>query len=507
MWSCRPARRCAWKSFGRHHLLGLVIPERRFTGRVLVQRWNPESQKHDRHALQTLAIETSCDDTSVAVLSIQRDASTGKLQTDVRFHERITAQSEEYKGIHPVVALQSHQSNLGPLLQKAVRALKLTSKDGHLHGNSGSAILPDIIARPDFITVTRGPGMRSNLSVGLDQAKGLAAAWDVPLVGVHHMQAHALTPRLCQTLKSKEDGEVLHRSSDPSHSRVLWEPAQLQPTYPFLGLLVSGGHTMLIKSTSLTDHTILAETDDIAIGDCLDKAARAILPEHLLKAPYGKALEEFAFPNGSEDYNYIAPTRRHEELQRRETRWGWSFRPPLSESKAGPKSTKRMVYSFGGLCTSAERFMTQQCSDGNALHGTTRQDEVTIDERRGMAQEVLRVAFEHLCSRLFLYLSTQSEPESQNFKSLVVSGGVASNRYLRHVMRAMLDARGCQHVGLEFPPAELCTDNALMIAWAGMEMFDAGFQSELGVQPLRKWTMDPEGHDGGILGADGWLRT
>jgi N6-L-threonylcarbamoyladenine synthase len=122
--------------------------------------------------------------------------------------------------------------------------------------------------------------MRSNLAVGLDTAKGLALGFNVPFLAIHHMQAHALTPRLVNAMKATVSGGA----------------AVLQPAFPFLTILVSGGHTMLIDSAGLTDHAILAETGDIALGDCLDKAARAILPQHLLKAPYGKALEDFAFP-------------------------------------------------------------------------------------------------------------------------------------------------------------------------------------------------------------------
>ncbi|KAK4975635.1 Mitochondrial tRNAs modification protein, partial [Elasticomyces elasticus] len=155
------------------------------------------------------------------------------------------------------------------------------------------------LKRPDFVSVTRGPGMRSNLAVGLDTAKGLALAWDVPLLAVHHMQAHALTPRLVSAL-AKKDG---------------FGDATVTPAFPFLTLLVSGGHTMLLSSTSLVEHKILAETKDIALGDCLDKAARAILPLGFLESlpantPFGRALELFAFPGGASDYEYNAPSTR-----------------------------------------------------------------------------------------------------------------------------------------------------------------------------------------------------
>lgn len=271
---------------------------------------------------------------------------------------------------------------------------------------------------------------------------------------------------------------------------------------------------MLVKSAGLTDHQILASTGDIAIGDCLDKAARALLPPDLMKPPYGRALEEFAFPAGASDYNYTAPARRQEELIRRATRWGWSLGVPLSESKGGEKSSKRMAFSFAGLLTSIQRFMKYQVGSDGSLKSELRDPEsIDVEERRDMAREVLRVSFEHLASRILLYLDETSKPKCKQpspgtpeyIDTVVVSGGVASNRYLRHLLRAILDARGYSHIKVAFPPPSLCTDNALMIAWAGMEMYASGYQTTLDITPIRKWSMDPRAEDGGILGAEGWL--
>jgi N6-L-threonylcarbamoyladenine synthase len=233
-----------------------------------------------RRPLVTLAIESSCDDSAVAVIETR---PSGALT--VHFHEKVTANNDGYGGIHPLVALQSHQNHIAPLVQQALS----TSP------------------KPDLVAATRGPGMRSNLAVGLDIAKGLSLGLNVPLMGVHHMQAHALTPRLVNALENERNGI-----------------APL-PDFPFLTVLASGGHTMLVDSTNLVEHHILAETQDIALGECLDKAARSIIPAELLRAPYGRALEDFAFPNGKEDYQYAAPARRREELARRMTRWKWGL--------------------------------------------------------------------------------------------------------------------------------------------------------------------------------------
>ena len=257
-------------------------------------------------------------------------------------------------------------------------------------------------SKPDFISVTRGPGMRSCLTTGLDTAKGLAVAWRIPLVGVNHMQAHALTPRLVTALSG----------SSPNAA----------PAFPFLSLLVSGGHTLLVHSRDLTDHMILAATTDIAIGDCIDKIARLVLPPDILKEGgemmYGRLLERFAFPNGSADYSYTAPTARAEEIARKTTKWGWALVPPLAETRSGSKS-KAMEFTFSGLGSAVKRI----CE---------RNERMDDEERRDLARESMRLAFEHLAGRVGWALRDLKEKGSR-VGTLIGSGGVASNAYLRTV--------------------------------------------------------------------------
>lgn len=430
--------------------------------------------------LSVLAIETSCDDSSVAVLTL--NGSNGgtscepELASVVNFHRTVTADSGQYNGIHPLVALTSHHAQLAGLVQTACQHMRSTISNW----------------QPSIIAATRGPGMRSNLGVGLSVAKGLAVAWNRPLLGVHHMQAHALTPRLCWTLE--ENGKMVNK---PSRT---WQPDVIEPQFPYLTVLVSGGHTMLLQSKDLCEHKILAETQDIAIGDCLDKAARAILPIEKLKAPYGRALEQFAFPKGETDYNYVAPRSRAEEMREYRTSWSWTLPMPLQD-KGGEKTSRRMIFSYAGLLSQVVRLMQPELHSNKAVTRTSL--EIHEAERRDMAREVLRVSFEHLVSRILLHLLDRA---AEKVDTIVVSGGVASNKYLRHVLRQMLDARGFEHVSVIFPPVELCTDNALMIAWAALEMYANGYTTDLNVEPLRKWSMDSNAVDGGILGASGWHR-
>lgn len=257
--------------------------------------------------------------------------------------------------------------------------------------------------KPDLISVTRGPGMRSSLTTGLDTAKGLAVAWQIPLVGVNHMQAHALTPRLVSALNSL--------------------CPESEPAFPFLSLLVSGGHTLLVHSKDLCEHTILASTTDIAIGDAIDKMARSILPSDLLKEGgeimYGRLLERFAFPIGETDHNYTAPTTRAEEIARRDSKWGWSLPPPLAETRSGSKS-RAMEFTFSGLGSAVKRICEANPS-------------MDHEQRNNLAREGMRVAFEHLASRVGWALTDLSRSQDQKLDTLVVSGGVASNKFLRTV--------------------------------------------------------------------------
>lgn len=163
-----------------------------------------------------------------------------------------------------------------------------------------------------------------------------------------------------------------------------------------------------------------------------------------------------------------------------------------------------MAFSFAGLLTSVQRFLARKVSaDGHLTTEVRDQNEVSIDERRHMARELQRVAFEHVASRLLLHLSSS---DAKPVNTVVISGGVASNNFMRTVIRKMLDVRGHTPIKLEFPPVPLCTDNALMIAWTALEMWHAGYRSGLDIQPIRKWSMDPASSDGGILGVEGWHR-
>jgi N6-L-threonylcarbamoyladenine synthase len=386
----------------------------------------------------TLAIETSCDDTSVAI--VEKGVQQGHAVARLHFHKKVTSDNTTFQGVHPLTALRSHQQNLAALVADAILHLP--------PGESGPRL-------PDFVSVTRGPGMRSNLFTGLDTAKGLAVAWQRPLVGVHHMQAHALTPRLVAALEAYTPDST--RSEEPLQDG----PVSSTPDFPFLSVLASGGHTILINSTSVTSHAILAASDDIAVGECLDKVARAILPsDELQKAKstmYGAVLESFAFPSetplnstksksktsgysarqylktfGEQFKWYEGPKNSEEAMKRSISKWGWSINQPLYKSRGG-KSTKRMEMSFSGLMSAVERLVQYQ-TDPSTKKITTieRTADISLEERRDMAQGVMRAAFEHISSRVVLGLQMTSKTSAAQ-PAVVMAGGVASNSFLRHV--------------------------------------------------------------------------
>lgn len=399
----------------------------------------------------------------------------------LHFHSKITSDNRSYGGVHPIAAAESHHKNLPGLVNEALRSLPIQrSATAHL----GNALLVkgqhgiEIRKKPDFVTVTRGPGMRASLITGVDTAKGLAVAWQVPLLGVNHMQAHALTPRLVSALNAG--------------GAKVDEISKADPAFPFLTLLVSGGHTMLVHSKSLCDHEILANTTDMAIGDAIDKWARDILPPSVLSSAtdvmYGPVLESFAFPDKAP--NDVPGSSRPNPQNTTGTGYSWGISSPYSDP--GPKGAFKHahVFSYSGIGSTVKRIVNQF-------------PEMDDIERRILAQESMRVGFEHLASRVIYALQ---KGEVKQVDTLVVSGGVASNQYLKHVLRNVLDQKGYKNIRLVFPPPKFCTDNAAMIAWTGIEMWEAAWRTQLDAMAMKKWSIDPKAEDGGILGADGWKR-
>jgi N6-L-threonylcarbamoyladenine synthase len=245
------------------------------------------------------------------------------------------------------------------------------------------------------------------------------------------------------------------------------------PSFPFLSVLASGGHTLLISSISLTEHEILGSTVDIAVGECLDKVARTVLPLDILQQArstmYGALLEEFAFartsePNSGHVREVSEKKAGHSRpgqyvLERNSARayqamyasryacvvdqdirdntpvWAWKLTQPLTRSAGGLKS-RSLEMSFSGLTTAAERVMRYKTdpTSGKLTRIERDAEKITFEERRALSKEIMRLAFGHIASRVVLALQHLSSKQSGSIPvTVVMSGGVASNSYLRYL--------------------------------------------------------------------------
>ncbi|CAG7850511.1 tRNA N6-adenosine threonylcarbamoyltransferase, mitochondrial {ECO:0000256/HAMAP-Rule:MF_03179} {ECO:0000256/HAMAP-Rule:MF_03179}; AltName: Full=N6-L-threonylcarbamoyladenine synthase {ECO:0000256/HAMAP-Rule:MF_03179}; AltName: Full=t(6)A37 threonylcarbamoyladenosine biosynthesis protein PIIN_01415 {ECO:0000256/HAMAP-Rule:MF_03179}; AltName: Full=tRNA threonylcarbamoyladenosine biosynthesis protein PIIN_01415 {ECO:0000256/HAMAP-Rule:MF_03179} [Serendipita indica DSM 11827] len=289
----------------------------------------------------------------------------------------------------------------------------------------------------DGIAFTRGPGMGGCLSVSMNAAKALAAAHEKPIIGVHHMQGHALTPQL--TNGDEMDG------------------------YPFLTLLISGGHTMIALVRSATVFKIMASTVDIAIGNAFDKAARllGVVPDP--GKGYGHALEAFCRTGDEAGEPAHLPTA------------GRPTFAPLSYSIPNPHQPSQ--FSYAGLTSAVQRALRDD----------------TVD-KQGIARAFQNAAFAQLIHKLNNAIQ-ECQRDGVSIQAVVVSGGVASNLTLRQRLRetAFVGVNGKPPPRFIFPPPELCTDNAAMIAWASMHRFLQHDFDDYSIQPLATWDLESIG--------------
>jgi N6-L-threonylcarbamoyladenine synthase len=238
----------------------------------------------------------------------------------------------------------------------------------------------------------------------------------------------------------------------------------LAPKFPFLSVLASGGHTLLIHSASLTDHRVLGTTNDIAVGECLDKIARVVLPAELLQTTkstmYGALLEAFAFPgsdpavpktttlpfkqstqsaqsylraHGQQHKWYEVPANHEDAMRRSTTKWGWALNRPLTKSGGGIK-INTLEMSFSGITTMVECIVRygMDPATGKLNKVERAATDITIEERMDLARETMRAAFEHVASRVVLGLQSQQSIEKTK-PAVVMAGGVAANSFLRHM--------------------------------------------------------------------------
>ena len=331
--------------------------------------------------MRVLGIESSCDETAVAVYDEARGLLSHRLHSQVAMHQA-------YGGVVPELASRDHVRRLLPLVREALAEARSDR------------------ASIDAIAYTAGPGLIGALLVGEGFAAALAEAWDKPALGIHHLEGHLLAPLL--------------------------EPKP--PAFPFLALLVSGGHTQLVDVAALGRYRIIGETLDDAAGEAFDKTAK------LLGLPYpgGAALASLAESGRSGEFIFPRPMLD---------------RPGLD-------------FSFSGLKTAALV----------ALRGRELNDSVRADVARGFEEAVVETLSEK-CRRALTQTGHQR---------LVVAGGVGANRRLRERLAAV--ARGL-NAELYFPRTEFCTDNGAMIALAGCLRLAAGMRAGLGMNARANWEL------------------
>ena len=340
--------------------------------------------------MRVLGIESSCDETAVAVY----DAELGLLSH--RLHSQI-AMHQAYGGVVPELASRDHIRRLLPLVREAL---------ADAESDRGSI---------DGVAYTAGPGLIGALLVGSGFAAALGRAWGKPSIGIHHLEGHLLAPLL---------------EPDP-------------PAFPFLALLVSGGHTQLVDVAGLGQYRILGETLDDAAGEAFDKTAK------LLGLPYpgGAALAQLAETGHSNRFVFPRPMLD---------------RPGLD-------------FSFSGLKTAALV----------ALRGRVLDDAIRADVARGFQEAVVETLAEK-CRRAL---------EATGHRCLVIAGGVGANRRLRERLAGVARSVGAE---LRFPRTEFCTDNGAMIALAGCLRLAAGMQGGDICVARANWRLE----DCGELGND-----
>ncbi|XP_027154598.1 probable tRNA N6-adenosine threonylcarbamoyltransferase, mitochondrial [Coffea eugenioides] len=347
-----------------------------------VQMQNPLSSDDN---LVILGIETSCDDTAAAVVR-----SSGEILSQV-----VSSQADllaRYGGVAPKMAEQAHAQVIDQVVQEALDKAQLTEKD------------------LTAVAVTIGPGLSLCLRVGVQKARKIAGRLNLPIVGVHHMEAHALVARLVEK--------------------------KLQ--FPFLALLISGGHNLLVLARDLGHYIQLGTTVDDAIGEAYDKTAKWLGLD--MRRSGGPAIEELAHEGDAEAVKFRVPMKQHKDC---------------NFSYAGLKNQVRLEIEAQNI--NAEIPISSASSEDRGA-------------RANIAASFQRVAVLHLeekCQRAIEW-ALKIEP---SVKYLVASGGVASNKFVRSRLNQVVERNALQ---LLCPPPSLCTDNGVMIAWTGVEHFRVG---------------------------------
>ena len=329
-----------------------------------------------------LGLESSCDETAAALVTADGRILAHRLATQEEAHR-------PYGGVVPEIAARAHVEALSPLIEAALADAKMT------------------LADVDVIAATAGPGLIGGVMVGLVTGKALAHAAGKPLVAVNHLEGHALSPRLAdRTLQ-----------------------------FPYLLLLVSGGHCQLLHVKGPGDYARLATTIDDAAGEAFDKTAKLL---------------GLGYPGGP--------------LVEKAAAMGNPKAVPLPRPLAG---TAEPHFSFAGLKSAVMRAV----------------------QSGHYATEDIAASFQQAVIDCLVDRTRRALGESAGVTALVVAGGVAANQAIRAALEDLAAAHDLPFVA---PPLWLCTDNAAMIAWAGAERYAVGLIDDMSVPARPRWPLDPD---------------
>ncbi|WP_445355152.1 tRNA (adenosine(37)-N6)-threonylcarbamoyltransferase complex transferase subunit TsaD [Microbulbifer sp. EKSA008] len=336
--------------------------------------------------MRVLGIETSCDETGVAIYDSESGLLSHALFSQVDLHA-------DYGGVVPELASRDHVRKLLPLVRQVMKKADTSPSD--LNG----------------IAYTAGPGLVGALMVGACAARALAYGWDIPAVAVHHMEGHLLAPML-------EDNP---------------------PAFPFVALLVSGGHTQLVEVRGLGDYELMGESLDDAAGEAFDKAAKMLDLDY----PGGPRLAALAEKGDPKRFTFPRPM---------------TDRPGLD-------------FSFSGLKTFTLTTVRKHALEDGLP------DEQTCADIAAAFQEAVVDTLVIKCRRAI---------KASGYKTLVIAGGVSANKLLRERLETSLRK---DHASVYYPRHEFCTDNGAMIAYAGSLRLKAGEQTSLAVDVRPRWPM------------------
>ncbi|WP_368216481.1 tRNA (adenosine(37)-N6)-threonylcarbamoyltransferase complex transferase subunit TsaD [Aeromonas sp. R2-3] len=332
--------------------------------------------------MRVLGIETSCDETGIAIFDDQKGILSHQLYSQVKLHA-------DYGGVVPELASRDHVRKTIPLIQAALQEAGLGKDD------------------IDGIAYTAGPGLVGAILVGATIGRSLAMAWNKPAIAVHHMEGHLLAPML----------------------------EEKAPEFPFVALLVSGGHSMLVRVDGIGSYQLLGESIDDAAGEAFDKTAKLMGLDY----PGGPLLSRLAEKGTTGRFHFPRPM---------------TDRPGLD-------------MSFSGLKTFT----------ANTIAANGDDEQTRADIARAFEDAVVDT----------LAIKCRRALKETGLTRLVVAGGVSANRHLRTQLAELMESLKGE---VFYPRTEYCTDNGAMIAYAGMQRLKAGVFEPLAVKAVPRWPLD-----------------